>query len=153
MSLYELLLFGHILAVIVWIGGGAFVQVLVTRAMLSDEPERMVFLSRDVAWAGTRIFMPASIVTLALGIGLVLEGPWAFRDLWVALGLAGIAATAVTGAAFMGPRTERLTALIDEEGASSASARSLARQILLVGRVDLVVLVLVVFDMVVKPGA
>ena len=60
-----------------------------------------------------RIFMPSSIVVLLAGIALVLEGSWGFDQLWILIGLAGIAFSIVTGAAFVGPESGRMKALLE----------------------------------------
>jgi hypothetical protein len=88
---------------------------------------------------------------LLFGIGLVVDGPWSLDFLWVALGLAGYAATFLTGILVMKPSSEKLTAIIERDGGMSAEAMLATRKLLAKGRVDTVVLYLVVAVMVLKP--
>lgn len=66
------------------------------------------------------------------------------------LGLAGFAATFLTGVFVIKPRSEKLAAMIERDG-MSAEALAGGRQLLVIGRSDYVVLFLVVADMVLKP--
>jgi hypothetical protein len=72
-------------------------------------------------------------------------------DLWVILGLVGWGATFVTGNFFLRPTGEKLGAELAEKGPDDPGALVLMDRILNVARVDQVVLVLVVIDMVIKP--
>jgi hypothetical protein len=76
-----------------------------------------------------------------------------FTDTWIVLGLIGIAATIVTGVGFLGPESERLGKAFVERGPSDPEIGRRISRILVISRVDLVVLILVVADMVFKPGA
>ena len=58
----------------------------------------------------------------------------------------------VTGIAFLGPESKRIAVAIDAHGADSPEAVARIRRILLVSRIELVILVLIVFDTVLKPG-
>jgi Predicted integral membrane protein (DUF2269) len=110
MDLYELLLAIHILAAVIWVGGATSLQVLAIRATGSGDPVRMATFAGEAEWVGMRVFVPASIVVLLAGIALVLEGSWGFDQLWILIGLAGIAFSIVTGAGFIGPESGRLEA-------------------------------------------
>ena len=46
----------------------------------------------------------------------MIEGPWAFDQLWVLLGLAGFAATFLTGLLVIKPHSERIAADLDRDG-------------------------------------
>ena len=153
MDLYELLLAIHILAVVVWVGGATSIQVLAIRATGSGDPVRMATFAGEAEWVGMRIFMPSSIVVLLAGIALVLEGSWGFDQLWILIGLAGIAFSIVVGAAFLGPESGRLKALMEARGAEDTEVKQRLERIFMISRIELVVLLLIVLDMVIKPGA
>ena len=148
---YTVLLSFHIFAAVVWVGGALVLQVLAFFALRSKLPGRRAEFAREVEWVGTRIFLPTSLALLGLGFWLIHEGGWDYK-LWIVLGLAGIAFSIVVGAAFLGPQSKRLAGLIEAEGPDSAVVAAKIRQLLLVSRVELVILVLLVFDMVLKPG-
>lgn len=68
------------------------------------------------------------------------------------LGLVGIANTIVVGAAFLGPESGRLARLTAERGPEDPEVVRRVQPLFAISRYDLAVLLLVVVDMVVKPG-
>jgi uncharacterized membrane protein len=148
---YEWLLAIHILTAVIWVGGGVLGQVLVSR-LRKDDPVMMVNTALQLEWVGTRVFLPASLVLLLAGIGMVLEGNWGFTTTWVLIGLIGFGVTVVTGAAFLGPQTKKVHALLESKGTDDPEVQSQMARLFVISRIDLVVLLLVVIDMAVKPG-
>ena len=153
MSSYELLLFVHVLAAVVWIGGALSLQVLAIRAERSPDGGRVAHIATEAEWVGSRIFLPASIVLLLAGIGLTLEGDWGFTTLWVLLGLIAYGLSALTGSLFLGPESGRIGKMIAEVGPQDPEVIARIKRIFLVSRIELVVLLFIVFDMTVKPGS
>ena len=149
--IYEYLLALHILMAVIWVGGGFAGQVLISRMQKAD-PDRMVKTALDFEWIGTHIYLPASLVLLLSGIGMVIEGQWGFTTPWVLIGLGGFAATIVTGAGFAGPQTKKVHALIEQKGINDPGVQVAMERLFLISRIDLVVLILVVVDMAIKPG-
>lgn len=152
MSLYELLLFVHISGAIVWIGAGLLIQIQAARANRVDDHENLKRILDDVVALGNTIFVPASLTVVVFGVLLVIQSDaWGFDQLWIVLGLIGYAATFGTGIGVLKPRSEKLAEAIAREG-FSARVVSQMRELLVIGRIDFVVLGLVVFNMVVKPS-
>ena len=152
MDIYEILKYLHIVAAIIWIGGAAFFNVLGTQVAGARDGVQLAWFGRRIEWLGTRYFTPFSILVLLFGLAMVGESDvWHFSDAWIGIGLAGIVATIVTGAGFLGPTAGRLARAIDA-GAPSTDIEALMGRILWVARIDLVVMFLVVADMVFKPG-
>jgi uncharacterized membrane protein len=151
MTYYEVLLFLHILATIVWIGGGVAVQVLSFRAEQTRNGAFMQGLGDSADWMAKRFFIPSSLAVLVLGILLTIEGPWSFDILWIDLGLVGFAASFLTGLLFLKPEGERIGRAIAAHGPESSEARHHVHRITVVERVQLVILVLVVAAMSIKP--
>ncbi len=152
MNRYEWLFFFHIAAAIVWLGGGLAVQILAFRANRTDDSARMANIASEAEWIGTRIFLPASLSVLVLGIALTIDGPWDFGQTWIVLALIGFGLSFVTGAAFLGPESGRIAKLIAGEGPESPPVRARIERIFLISRIELVLLYLIVLDMVIKPG-
>jgi uncharacterized membrane protein len=150
MSLYEFLLFLHIAAAIVWIGSGTLVNVLGSRYNRARDHDGLRRIAADTGELANVLFIPASLATLVLGILTTIEGPWSFDELWILIGLGGIAATIFTGVAIITPRTEEIAALMEGDGMTPAIAAKI-KQLLTLSRIDLVVLYLVVADMALKP--
>jgi len=151
MTRYEIIKFLHVLAVIVWVGGGVMLQILLARAKRAG-PEALTMFNEGAEWTSQRVFMPASFAVLGLGIWLVVDGPWNFSDPWIGIGIVGYALSAVNGMVNLGPTAKKMKALIAERGPVDPGVQKLARRMDIAGRFDLVILTAVVFDMVVKPG-
>ena len=152
-AVYDWIKLFHILAAIVWVGGGVFVQIYVTRMKRANEMGRLLAFAKDIERIGITVFTPASILVLILGIAMVWYSPaWELGQLWVILGLVGIANTIVVGAAFLGPEAGRIARLTEERGPEDAEVQRRVQRIFAISRYDLAVLVLVVVDMVIKPG-
>jgi uncharacterized membrane protein len=152
-AVYEWLKAGHILMAIVWVGGAVALQVLATRTMRAQDPERLRIFAGEVEFVGTRIFTPASLLLLLFGIWMVIDSPaWEFTQFWVIAALAMFAFSFVSGAFYLGPQSGKLKKMYEAEGANAAGARELIGKLFLVSRIELVLMVLIVLDMVIKPG-
>jgi uncharacterized membrane protein len=150
--LYDVLLFVHIVAAILWVGGGIMLNILGSRAVRSADPARMASIARESGVIGQRIIAPTALVLLAMGVAMVaVSDAWMIGQPWIILGLVGFGLTALTGAFFFGPEGGRLAKIIEERGPAHEVQRRV-RRIVSAGRIDLVVLVLIVADMVFKPG-
>jgi uncharacterized membrane protein len=149
---YELLLFVHIVSVIVWLGGGFCLQLLGARVRAAGDPERTARFGRDVAWIGSRVFSPSSLLALVSGILLVVEGNWDWGEPYVSVGLLVWLVSFLVGVGFLGPTSRKVAELVEREGPASAEAARRMGQVFLYSRIELVLLVVVVFMMVVKLG-
>src|SRR3954470_9870480 len=153
MTWYELFLFIHIGGSIVWIGAG-FLSLLLapTYDRESDEVAIKRFL-HDQEWLAMKLFVPASLIVVVMGIALVIESDaWTFSYLWIVLGLVGYAATFVTGFFFLRPASEGIGAEMEREGGRlTPELRVRIRKLIVMARVDYVTFALVVLDMVAKP--
>ena len=148
MTLFETLKLVHILAAIVWVGGSLLATVYALRARKGDQGHR-IGLARDLHFLGNKVFAPASGVALIFGIWMVIERPtFAFGDTWIIIGLIGLAISGTIGGAFFGPKTKALVARL--EGGDAAD--SLMATITRVALFDDLLLLIVVWAMVVKPG-
>jgi uncharacterized membrane protein len=153
-ELYEWLLLGHILAAIAWVGGAITMQIVGNRLVRAESAEAVAAFSRTAEWIGPRLYMPASLAVLGFGIALVwVSDAWSIGQLWIILALVGIAISAIGGAVFFGPQSKRIAQAFEAEGAESVRAQALVRRLFVVSRADLVILLLLVADMVLKPGA
>ena len=137
MSLYELLLFLHISAVIVWIGSSTLLNVLAFRADRARDHEGLRRIAADASGLTEVLFIPASVATLILGILLVIDGDLSFGQLWIVLGLVGVAVTIATCLGVIKPRAEEIDALLAGEGMTPNTANKIT-QLLTLGRIDLV---------------
>jgi len=142
----------HVLAALVWVGGGVTINLLGMRVVRTKEAAHRIAFIRDIDWMGKYVYLPASLLVLLFGIVAALEGHIAFRSAWLLLGIAGIALTALTGMLFFLPEGKRILVIAHQRGMDDPEIQQRLGRLLRVARVDLIVLLLVVVDMVLKPG-
>ena len=123
MDFYELLLFGHIVAAIIWLGSGLLIQVQAARATKAHDDANLERVAADAAGLSTTLFIPSSLAVLVLGLLLVADGPWSFDYLWVVLGLVGYLATFLTGILVMKPGSEKVADMLERDGMTPAASR------------------------------
>lgn len=153
MTGYNWLLFFHILAAITWVGGAIMLNILNTRSIRSGDPARLATTARETEWVGTRVLAPSTLILLGLGIALVaVSDAWTIGQFWIILALVLFGITFVTGAFFLGPEAGRIGKLIEERGPQDAEVVRRLRRVVLIGRLDLLTLTVIVWDMAVKPG-
>jgi uncharacterized membrane protein len=150
---FEVLKFVHIVAAMIWIGTGIYFQFQGTRLARTDDPARLAMFAKDTEYAGLHFIMPSTIFVLVMGIAMVAYSPgYNFTDTWILVGLVGFAATFVTGAFFIGPTAGKVATLLETEGPASPGVQAAIKKIFMISRIDQVVLLVVVADMVFKPG-
>ena len=109
-------------------------------------------IARQAAFAGERLFAPAGLVVLAMGITMVINSPEiGFGTTWVDVGLVGYALTFTTGIAILAPLAKKIVTLGETVGPTAPETQATIRRILLIARFDIAVLLLVVADMLMKP--
>lgn len=153
MSLQELVLFIHISAAIVWVGGSATVLIFGMRASASGDPERQLAFIGDVQMIGMKVFNPAGIILLISGIWLVIDhDAYGFDQAWISIAFTIVIIGALLGALFYGPQTKKVIEEAAANGADDAGVQRRVDRIFLVARIELVLLFVAVYAMVFKPG-
>ena len=150
-SWYDTFLAVHILFVVIWIGGGLFLTLFGILAERSRDPAQMAQITKMAAFAGEKVFAPAAIVVLAMGISMVLNADLGFGHFWLIFGLLGFVSSFVIGIGVLSPRARKLDTLLAERGPEAVETQAAISQILLIARFDMAVLALVIVDMVTKP--
>ncbi len=150
-SLYDWLAFLHVLAAMVWVGGGVMLAVLAGRVLRDPDPDAVRRFTGTLRVLGPLVLAPATVAVVALGIALVVDSAaWDLGQLWVQLGLALFTAAFLIGAVHQSRTAigaERATARGDQEEAVRQLARWSWGYRLIV-----LLLVAAAWDMVVKPG-
>jgi uncharacterized membrane protein len=142
----------HVSVAVFWVGGGVLLTVLALRAERAKDPEEMAHIARQAVFAGEKLFAPAGLVVLAMGITMVINSPEiGFGTTWVDIGLTGYALSFATGIGVLAPLSRRIVALLEEKGAAAPETQAAIARILLIARVDIAVLLVVVADMLMKP--
>ena len=154
MNLRETLLLVHILAVIVWFGGGIMLTIHSARVSKSQEDGAVKAFAEHFEWVGLRVMMPSMLVLIITGIWLVIESKvFGFDQAFVSIGLAVFVISFILGGAFYGPQSKKLRETVTERGASDAAVAALMNRVVLVTRLEVVVIAFAVWAMVTKPGA
>lgn len=149
MDFYSLVKFLHVIASVLWAGGGFALILLAVRADRAGDIDGMLRAMRSVGELGNKLFVPASLATLVLG--LIMCWFWVgFRDLWIMIGLAGYATTFLVGVRIFQPTADRMAAIIAKDGVTPAALEQ-GRRILKVARFDYAVMLVIIADMVFKP--
>jgi len=141
----------HVLAAIIWLGGGSAITLLAWRALRAKDNAQLLMIGRQAEWLGTRIFMPASLIVLAMGIVLMHKGGFGYDHFWTLFGLIGWGVSFVVGAAFLGPQSGKLAKLVETRGLDDPEVAARLNRVLSVARTDAVLVLLIAIDMVAKP--
>ncbi|MFN8222860.1 MAG: DUF2269 family protein [Gaiellales bacterium] len=152
MTWYELFKWIHVTSITIWVGGAAAIQLFVLRMLRERDGVRLAGFTRDIEVIGRTVFAPTSGIALLSGVGLVLNGSWDWSEPFISLGLLALLASAGVGSGFLGPESGRISAIVERDGPDSAEAVRRRGRILLISRIELAILLVVIFLMVVKPG-
>jgi uncharacterized membrane protein len=151
MTSYELWLFVHIAAAIVWIGGATAGQVFAVLAKRSGDPARTAAFGRDISFVGTRIFLPSSVVVLITGALLTEDGSWDWSEPFILFGLVAWAVLSLIAFGYVLPEMKKVGGRIAAEGPSPELVGRVDT-LVLIARVVIALLFVIVLAMVVKPG-
>jgi hypothetical protein len=153
MDLYEALKYIHVLAAAAWVGGVVLSQVQGAWVNKKNDPHDFNSFIEFQAYLGTRYFMPLAITVLVAGVAMVLDAEaWGFGDTWILIGIVIYAASVAIGAGFLGPQSEKIREALAAGGPPDTALQAKIKNVVLASRVDFVLMVLVVGDMVIKPG-
>ena len=149
-SLYDWLLFLHIVAAMVWVGGLVALVAFGTHALRSGDRDAVARFVGSLRVVGPFVLAPASSLVLAFGIWLVIDSPaWGFGQTWIWLAVALVAAAVLVGALVLGR-----SALAAERAVNAGDHAEAATQLRRWSwgiRLILLLLVVATWDMVFKP--
>jgi len=152
MTRYELFKFLHLVGAIVWLGGGLGILLLWRRFAGAKDLGSLKAVDAQNKFLSMALFGPATLLTLAFGIAMVIDTPvFDFTDLWIVIGFGGILLSGVAEGAFAQPAGKAFMSAVESGGFESAAARRAGRKLAIVGNVELIILFAVVWAMVVKP--
>ena len=100
-GLYEWLLFLHILAAMIWVGGLVLLNVLAALVLRSGDRESVARLIATLRVVGPATLAPSMIGVVVFGIWLVIDSDaWGFGQTWIVLALVLFAAAFLVGAVY-----------------------------------------------------
>ena len=148
-ALYDWLVFFHVLAAMIWLGGVAVLSALVGRVLRRGDAGEIAGFIRNLRVVGPLVLAPAPAVLLGAGIWMVVKR-WSFDAGWIGFGLTLFALTFLVGALF-----QSRAAIGAERAAKVGNAEDATRLLRRWSwgtRLILLLVVVVTWDMVVKPG-
>lgn len=148
---YTVLLTIHILAAILWVGGGVSVHLFGRMAQSSGDPQRMLQFSRDANHIGPRFYAPLSVILLIAGIFLVDKAGYDMSDLWVTLGFIGWAVSFAIGIGYYGRVGKKQEELVTAGKLDSPEFLALYKQVANVNLFEIAILIGVIVVMATKP--
>lgn len=150
-TLYDWLLFLHIVSAMVWVGGAVMLGVLASGVLRRAEPGEVRRFLSTLRVIGPRVLAPATVAVAGLGVWMVLNSAaWDFGQLWVQLALALFGLAFLIGAAYQS-RAAITAERALERGDETEARRQFGRWVWGY-RVIVVLLVAATWDMATKPG-
>lgn len=148
----DILLSAHIIAVALWLGGSVMNGVVNAKLAATGDLAANARLARVETNLGQQFYMPAAIVTLLTGIGLVLvsDGAWGFGEIWVSVGFLSIIVAAVLGPVKFLPLSREIAEAYEAGDGERAGAAS--QQIAMWSGINTLLIVVALVLMVYKPG-
>jgi uncharacterized membrane protein len=151
MTGYELWLFLHVVATIVWIGGAVLAQVFGVLTQRARNPVESAAYGRNMGWVARWVFLPSSLVVIVTGAALTEDGGWSWSEPFVLVGLIGGLGIMAVAFSYVTPRMARAGARMAAEGPSPGVAAEMSR-LVWIARGLLVVAFVIVFMMVTRLG-
>jgi uncharacterized membrane protein len=149
-TLYDWLMFLHVLAAMTWVGGLVILVALSGQVLRSGDRDAIARFSGSLRRVGPVVLAPSTVAVVSLGIGLVLDdNEWSFGQSWIVLALALFAAAFLFGAIFQSHAAIQVQHAVD--AGNDADAARLLRRWAWGTRLILLLLVVITWDMVVKP--
>jgi uncharacterized membrane protein len=149
-TLYDWLMFGHVLAAMVWLGGWAMLAILAALALRDKDLAGLGRFAATIRFVGPRLLAPATVLVPALGVWLVLDSQqWHFGQLWVVLAIGLLVAVAFVGAVFQSRAALGAERAIAEQNADQAARH--IRRWAWGSMVILLLLIAATCDMTIKP--
>jgi uncharacterized membrane protein len=123
------------------------------RAQRASDARTIVTVAEQAAFLGEKVFAPAGLTVFLMGIAMMINTNLGWGHFWVILGLVGYAATFAVGIGILSPLAKKIAASAQEHGPEHPETLALIERIMLIGRFDVAILLIVIIDMAIKPFA
>jgi uncharacterized membrane protein len=143
--------FVHVLLAIVAVGFNASYGIWLAGA--GQAPEHEAHVLRGIKRLDDRFANPAYVLLLLTGVVLVARGHWGFGTTWVSLAIGLYVVVAAVGLAGYSPALRHQIEALEAAGPQSPEFRAATRRATAMGATTAVLVVVIVFLMVTKPGA
>jgi uncharacterized membrane protein len=150
MMLFLLVKWVHILAAIAAVGSNITYGLWVARAR--RDQKALSFILRNIKLVDDRIANPAYVLLLVTGLMMVYIIGFSIKTPWILTSLVLYVIMAAIGLFLFTPNLRRQIRLLEDEGLKSAKYKAVARRGKKLGVVLGVLVMMIIFLMVVKPG-
>jgi uncharacterized membrane protein len=149
MDHYTLTKYVHILAAVLWVGGGFAVVLLGFLAERAKSQDDLLAIINAITKIAPRVFVPGTVIVLLTGLVMVFAGGFSW-DAWIMFGIIGIIITGVIGSQILSPLAEKsMKALADGR---KDEAVALGQRLIHAAKSDYVLQFVIVYAMVAKPS-
>jgi len=148
--LFLLLKWLHVLSAIVAVGANVTYGIWLTRA--SRSPDVLPFTLRTIKLIDNRIANPAYGLLLVTGLSMTFVLPLPLTTPWLLTALVLYIVLVLVGLLGYTPTLRRQIQVLDSEGSGSSNYQALARRGTMLGMALAVLVLVIVFLMVMKPG-
>lgn len=150
---YSVGVFIHVLAVVLAFGPTFGYGIMFS--VLPRYPQATPAMLAGIEKVSRYLVYPGTLVVLAAGIYLMVDGPWEGDESWITIGFVGIIALLGLQHAFFRPQTAKARELAErdlERGAGpSEEFRAITQRLGTVGPIASLIVVVTLFFMTVKP--
>jgi uncharacterized membrane protein len=141
----------HVLAVAVWVGSDTAMHVFALRAIKAG-PEHAAHFVKEIAWYGMVVITGSALVVVIAGFATLGQEHLSLSTTWVSIGFGIWIVSFLTGVAYLTPNARRISAAVGADGTLATAQQAAMGKLLIVMRIELLLLMAAVVDMVVKPG-
>ena len=153
MDLYEAMKALHVVTAVVWVGGNVYANIINTRRLRTASSAEIVQTAKEAQWYGNHVLVPTTLLLIVSAFVMVADADLSLGEFWLSFALAGYLFSFLLGAAYVGPTIGKFHQEVEAAGNEvTPGAQQKLDRIFLLARIELVILILVVIDMVVKPG-
>ena len=150
--LYNILKFIHVLSMAIWVGGVVMMLLLNRLFTSSGDTAAAQALGRQGGRVGPRLFMPAMLLTLITGIGMVQAADIDWGSAWIIWGIVGLVLSIVIGGALTGATARKLGQAVARGEIDAAGIARAQRKLLWFAVLNIVLLISIIYAMVSKPA-
>jgi uncharacterized membrane protein len=144
----------HVLAAMVWVGGGIILCTLGLRARSSKNAVAVREFGELLPYVGLRVLMPAVVLVPLTGILMIVgSNEWQFSQSWVVIGIGLFVLAFLIGAVYLSRVGIQMQRAATAEGDDVTAITVFLNRWLVGYGTVLALLLIALWDMVFKPGA
>jgi uncharacterized membrane protein len=151
-TVYLLLKYLHVLAVIAWIGGLFALVVLNARLAREGDPAMLAVVGRQSEFFGRSVLGPAMLVTLLAGLATAGVARFPFSTPWIVWGIVGFFISIAVGVVAVSRAAGELATVARTVPPGDDRLDAARRRVIALNAINLLLLASIVWAMVFKPA-